>query len=426
MWLYRGAQSAVFYYVTCTPCAEAAYRRKRRREAVRSKREQAQCQELVTDQPTIFPQPTPFSTNEGWSDEIALGPGPPARRGHRNQRSANRIDETMQLPRLSATSSVAFSDDISHKKDKSGLMSPLGDRWHFMRYQREDERLWGDEAKGSSIGIFGRGRAEDASNPRRYYIAKVPPVNDLHPPIVSVPTSRAETRWMLQPPPSARAMAGKVSSEESAAASRSGSVRKKSDWSRTTGKAENDVLVDDEIQLGSSSPLSERKSRLSQGRKGALPDQKSFEKRHRRPEPISLSERPRSDYNLSNTLASLDRAPVTRPSVALLDRSKSSPQVAYAYDEFRIRVTPTAISGFPSASSLSSAEDSIMCPGTPYSRPESKSTEDSGKAFRSSSSNVLTPLSSHKAIEAVHLEFDERKHQPGQQSDRPWRWSFDI
>lgn len=199
MWLYRGAQSAVFYYATCTPCAMSIDRRKRKKEAVRSKRQKEKCDtELVSDQPRPFSQPTPFSTNEGWREEIVLGPGPPARRGgNRNNVRTNswNTDQSSQL-----------------KKDKSGgLMHPLGERWKSMRYQREDEPLWGQEVtevRGSSIGFSGRGRA-DPNEPSKYYAARVPPVNDLHPPIVSGPRSRAETRWMLQPPPSAKVMAGK-------------------------------------------------------------------------------------------------------------------------------------------------------------------------------------------------------------------------
>ncbi|KAJ5188422.1 hypothetical protein N7472_007436 [Penicillium cf. griseofulvum] len=200
MWLYRGAQSAVFYYASCTPCAENVDRRKRRKDAARVQREkekERRNNEVITDQPRPFAQPTPFSTNVGWKEEISLGPGPPARRGgHRSHQRTDswNTDQSSQL-----------------KKDKSGgLMHPLGEKWKSMRYQREDEPLWGQqEVRGSSIGFSGRGRA-DPNETSKYYIPRVPPVNDLHPPIVSGPCSRADTRWMLQPPPSARVMAGKA------------------------------------------------------------------------------------------------------------------------------------------------------------------------------------------------------------------------
>ncbi|EAU39024.1 conserved hypothetical protein [Aspergillus terreus NIH2624] len=185
MWLYRGAQSAVFYYATCTPCANSIDRRKRMKDAARSKREQARLEAVVTDQPRPFPQPTAFSTNQGWMEEIALGPGPPARRhGHR---STHRRTESWNTDAVSSAS-CQDRDRKGGRKDKSSLMQPLEDRWNRMRYQREDEPLWGEEmeVKGSSVGLSGRGRA-DASEPSKYYIARVPPVNDLHPPIVSGP-----------------------------------------------------------------------------------------------------------------------------------------------------------------------------------------------------------------------------------------------
>ena len=63
--------------------------------------------------------------------------------------------------------------------------------------QREDEVLWGQKKRSSD-------KAD-------YYIPRMPPVNDLHPPVASGPKSRAEVRWMLQPPPSAKVMEGKES-----------------------------------------------------------------------------------------------------------------------------------------------------------------------------------------------------------------------
>ncbi|EXJ71685.1 uncharacterized protein A1O5_05493 [Cladophialophora psammophila CBS 110553] len=73
-WFLRGVQSAVFYYVSCSPCLGYRHRRKRRREA----KEQAQAKaEIVVTQPGIVTQPGPFQTNEAWAEELMLGPGPP-------------------------------------------------------------------------------------------------------------------------------------------------------------------------------------------------------------------------------------------------------------------------------------------------------------------------------------------------------------
>ncbi|KIV79920.1 hypothetical protein PV11_07459 [Exophiala sideris] len=73
-WFLRGVQSAIFYYVACTPCLEYQHKRKRRQEA---KAVQAANAEIVTTQPGIIRQPGPFQTNELWAEELMLGPGPP-------------------------------------------------------------------------------------------------------------------------------------------------------------------------------------------------------------------------------------------------------------------------------------------------------------------------------------------------------------
>src|SRR5689334_14909180 len=69
-WFLRGVQSAIFYYVSFTPCLEYQHKRKRRKEA------QAQA-EIITTQPGLVRQPGPFQTNETWAEELILGPGPP-------------------------------------------------------------------------------------------------------------------------------------------------------------------------------------------------------------------------------------------------------------------------------------------------------------------------------------------------------------
>ncbi|RMJ20711.1 hypothetical protein PHISP_08419, partial [Aspergillus sp. HF37] len=210
MWLYRGAQSVVFYYSTCTPCANSIDQRKRRKEAARARREKEKASTLVTDQPRPFAQPPPFSTNEGWNEEIALGPGPPGRRGgarHHPHRPCSWNTDTLSAS--SAPSNRDLDGGVEAPRKNSKGRHPLGDRWDWMRFQREDEPLWGeniDDRGGRSAGISGGAKSSFSS---KYSVARVPPVNDLHPPIVSGPKSRAETRWMLQPPPSARVMAGK-------------------------------------------------------------------------------------------------------------------------------------------------------------------------------------------------------------------------
>jgi len=99
--------------------------------------------------------------------------------------------------------------------------------WNLKRYQREDEDLWGRDVFASGHKLFdaiakagssARRQVENRlnktmakeENPINYYMARNPPVNDLHPPVVSSqPADLDEVKWMLQPPPSAKVMAGK-------------------------------------------------------------------------------------------------------------------------------------------------------------------------------------------------------------------------
>ncbi|KAJ5166947.1 uncharacterized protein N7482_005728 [Penicillium canariense] len=367
MWLYRGAQSAVFYYATCTPCAMSIDRRKRKKEAVRTKRlNEKAARDLVTDQPRPFPQPTPFSTNEGWKEEISLGPGPPTRRGgHRNNQRTNswNTDQSSQM-----------------KKDKSGgLMQPLNDRWKSMRYQREDEPLWGQEVRGSSIGFSGRGRA-DHQEPPKYYAACVPPVNDLHPPIVSGPSSRADTRWMLQPPPSAKVMAGKerfnlLSPRDSTAAF--------NHWPSSTTKG--GTIREDETERISNETVDTTVIQQQLPRRPSVSRVRA-----------SFESASRDDFDLPRA-----------------SRSDSMFSVANTDDQ--------------------SFSTSWKYPDTPTTRPASKSTEGSEKGHvRPPISKTLSTVhrgDKHK-VHLLQLEINDEPSDEvslGQlESIRPWRWSMDI
>jgi hypothetical protein len=421
MWLARGVQSAIFYYATCTPCAAAEDRRRRKKEAVRAQREQARSRstEIVTDQPQPFPQPTPFSTNAGWMEEIALGPGPPARR-HRTKNCPS------DLPRLSSTSSMTIEDSmLSGGKGKSSL----GEKFHWSRFQREDEVLWGEEERiakdaeqsgqGSSVGISGRGRA-GTSHSNKYYIARAPPVNDLHPPIVSGPASRTETRWMLQPPPSAKVMAGKAKSDF-IRDSREPSVRKRSRVDLEIRESDEEDL----IQEGYSAPVTDRTSWLlgkANTYRRALDNNKK-----QRPAALdmdNLTERGRKD-NDDDNVEGLRPPP---SAITATPRSISMTNVRHAYDEWHLQLSPSFHSRSNSPSSMGSQADSLHWPDTPpYSRPESKRTEDGGKVFQPQYLNLA--VSSHrednKSIEAIHVQVNEPRSRE-QMQPLKWRWSFEI
>lgn len=394
MWLYRGVQSAVFYYASCTPCANSIDRRKRLKDAVRSKREREKSEALVTDQPRPFAQPIPFSTNSGWNEEIALGPGPPAR----NHRGLNRRTNSWNTDGMSGSSMDAGMEGSSQKKDKR----PLGDRWSRMRYQREDEPLWGEEAevKGSSVGLSGRGRS-DAKEPSKYYIARVPPVNDLHPPIVSGPKSRAETRWMLQPPPSAKVMAGKERSSVSVRCSPPGSSRLDED--------DEDVI----------SP-----ERYQPPRQLQPPFATSVPEKSKPPKPSPITVYPGYHAHRASDPEQ------TSPRIA---RRPSSTLQAHGRDESNFVIASIHSPSEP-ATPLSPADSeglSWRCPETPVSRPVSKATDES-KVYRPSISKTLSTLNrdhNNNKVQFLQLEINDHSDNVGMgQFDqiRPYRWSMDI
>ncbi|KAI4214463.1 MAG: hypothetical protein LQ351_002880 [Letrouitia transgressa] len=169
----------------------------------------------------LYRHPSPNSTNFYWEEEIVLGPGPPKRKRDREKRANNQVEDrglvSMSTGSRSGTGSSAdtvvgsgsgFGAGMETIEEQASRRS--GEGWNLQRYQREDELLWGFDSCDDG----------EVHQGDRYYIARNPGINDLHPPIVSTqPTHKSQMQWMLQPPPSAKVMEGK----ERANRSRSGS-----------------------------------------------------------------------------------------------------------------------------------------------------------------------------------------------------------
>ncbi|KAJ4332363.1 hypothetical protein N0V95_009676, partial [Ascochyta clinopodiicola] len=170
---------------------------------------------------------------------MALGPGPPPRRARRTNTGSTRGIAKTDAPRPLVSQHRSSLDADAHGAHTLRLSDDTieDDTWNLKRYQREDEDLWGlDEApipvqlqpttSGSSSSRLGsvlgyRNSRPGTSRSGSYYSARAPPVNDLHPPVVSLPSPDvADNRWMLQPPPKASVMSGK---ERATHRSRSGS-----------------------------------------------------------------------------------------------------------------------------------------------------------------------------------------------------------
>lgn len=253
-WLWRGFQSAVFYYFSCAPCAKISYHRRRRKQTKRGRTESEKVATEMMEQ-GIYQHPSPFSTNIYWREEMVLGPGPPPKNRNRD-RSKTESSRGLRSGGVGSSSITGTSSDTVVEDEASRIISEAGhDRrsgedWNKRRYQRDDEILWGDDTDDEDgTGIANRNGIGS------YYYSRNPAVNDLHPPVVSkVSTRRSETRWMLQPPPSARIMEGKErlssrSRSGSGVSSKSGdSNRKRDDVS--LGRKVGERLMEEKVRRG--------------------------------------------------------------------------------------------------------------------------------------------------------------------------------
>ena len=222
-WFWRGTQSAIFYYLSCAPCTKVSDQRKKKRDAKRAKAERAMT--------GTFRHPLPSGTNPGWNEEIVLGPGPPPKRLKKEDiKRRDRLLLSMKPPLTrdlqsagapsSTGTGTTSMDTVDGQAFSQDLSRTSREDWNKQRYQREDEVLWGLERAETDSSNGSAPISRSAGGTSYRYYARNPEVNELHPPIVSTqPISRAETQWMLQPPPKAKFMEGK----EGANRSRSGS-----------------------------------------------------------------------------------------------------------------------------------------------------------------------------------------------------------
>ncbi|KAL0939250.1 uncharacterized protein CTRU02_205860 [Colletotrichum truncatum] len=223
-------QSAIFYYLACTPCNEMKAFRKAKKKA---KEEREVKRRIEMEQPGLYRHPDPFNTNPYWAEEMAMGP-------HLPKKSASKNPSQRGLTSAGRTSTAASFGRASTAADSTSPVSPTtsaeqarklsGDGWNRTLYQREDEELWGHNLSGmghklmdnivkagNSAGRYveeklGRDKPiTDEDRENFYTTPRNPPVNDYHPPIVGSKPSRPDAlKWMLQPPPPAKLMEGRV------------------------------------------------------------------------------------------------------------------------------------------------------------------------------------------------------------------------
>ncbi|TAQ87914.1 hypothetical protein B7494_g3757 [Chlorociboria aeruginascens] len=265
MSLHVALQSVAFYVLSCSSCAKISHRRKAKQKA---KRERVEKEELETEQPGLYRHPSPFSTNPYWTEEILMGPGPLKQKG---DKGSCKNPSQRALNTAGPGSSYASSGGATSPTEVTEGSRISGDGWNRLRYQREDEDLWGHDTQGpgqrimdaiakagSSAGRLLESKLIKSSpikeeNLSSYYLAKNPPVNDLHPPVVSTqPTSKEQTRWMLQPPPSAKIMEGKERVKTSRADSDGSSRKNDTPMSRHAPEKHQKLLPNDTLSLTTS------------------------------------------------------------------------------------------------------------------------------------------------------------------------------
>ncbi|EME87430.1 uncharacterized protein MYCFIDRAFT_75287 [Pseudocercospora fijiensis CIRAD86] len=250
MAVHRGIQSAIFYYLSCAPCADARVKKRRKREAAESRRDRLA---LEQDEKNVYVHPGEASTtNPNWQSEIELGP-----HGRRKKKTGNSSQRGLAPSRTSNNGSTKTSS-----VDLPQRLGSQDSRWNHRVYQREDEELWGSSSNmGASLYAGSLRRPERAktadssrSNGSSYYASRNPPVNDMHPATVTKIASREEVMWMMQPLPVAEVMNGKERAPRSrsdSGGSRMSPSRRPSSESRSRSDNENNVPTPHQSSDGS-------------------------------------------------------------------------------------------------------------------------------------------------------------------------------
>lgn len=268
-WWWRGAQSAVFFYAQCGPCLAWREGKRQKKQWKQEKKERT----MYAEQSGILRQPQAHEINPAWEEEIRLGPGP-VKKGRK------RAD----------TKDTMSSEVDGSLKDFIGDSEERPMYWNAKRFQRPDEEIVyvdptterdkmeyappGLIRRGSSVGVgaWMVDTNEPPQKPRRTYTptASMPPVNELHPPVVSpVPSKKEDRAWMTAPPPSAAFMHGKKG-VTTRSRSGSGNTSVQSADARLNRHLGNKIL-DEELEAGSQLPMgtnvrpSSRRMKSSEG-----------------------------------------------------------------------------------------------------------------------------------------------------------------
>ncbi|EPE02279.1 hypothetical protein F503_08591 [Ophiostoma piceae UAMH 11346] len=127
-------QSAVFYFMACTPCMSARNRYRTKKQFDKERKERAA---LEIDEPQLYRHPSPFNMNPYWEEEMRMGPSLPKKgrsgRQQRQQREKQQREQQMQnSSQRNLTSagqdSILSSQggELGRSRGDSGSSGPLG------------------------------------------------------------------------------------------------------------------------------------------------------------------------------------------------------------------------------------------------------------------------------------------------------------
>lgn len=163
---------------------------------------------MQIEQPDLYQHPAPFEINPYWQEEMTLGPGPPPRRNRGRTANSDKTAKTDKTDTSRTLTTAGTQSTLDSKGSSSISLGPAqdssqllgGQGWNRKRYQRPDEEYLENIEEHGPV-----------TKPKpTYFTARAPPVNDLHPPVVStLPSNWEDRKWMKAKPPSAAFMEGK-------------------------------------------------------------------------------------------------------------------------------------------------------------------------------------------------------------------------
>ncbi|KAF3010446.1 hypothetical protein E8E14_001913 [Neopestalotiopsis sp. 37M] len=302
-------------------------------------------QRIQTENPHLYQQPDPFNTNPYWNEEIMMGPSLPSKKSTQTSTSTSQraLNSAGRDSRDTAVSSIAAgnphigsSPTVVPDDTDSTLSKTWSEDWNKKRYQREDEELWGrgefsqaghrlmDAIKhaGTSAGRMLDALEALAKDPKEvtdadredfYAPARHPPVNDYHPPIVSQrPRNKNAAKWMLQPPPSAKVMEGKVPVSRSASQASRRTVA--SNGPGPLGRQVQEKMIDAKLRSGelpTEIELILASRQISNQRRNTSSSRGAQSQRSARSRSLSLESSDLSDELMKQKRRSRVRTPVT-------------------------------------------------------------------------------------------------------------------